>query len=123
YDENLNLIDSHEYEHPLNIGIKVNNITYGGSRRYGLLRDNLSIKPDGPSTINLGQLPQYKTKFGLLQVVFKTSFNLFQILMVFIISMVINGFITNLKICSTQETWSILKSIQMISLNFMSQLI
>src|SRR5690625_3860866 len=46
YDENLNLIDSHEYEHPLNIGIKVNNITYGGSRRYGLLRDNLSIKPD-----------------------------------------------------------------------------
>src|SRR5690625_7779331 len=48
YDENLNLIDSHEYEHPLNIGIKVNNITYGGSRRYGLLRDNLSIKPDGP---------------------------------------------------------------------------
>src|SRR5690625_7338366 len=47
YDENLNLIDSHEYEHPLNIGIKVNNITYGGSRRYGLLRDNLRIKSDG----------------------------------------------------------------------------
>lgn len=48
YDENLNLIDSYEFEHPLNTGIKVNNITYGGSRQYGLLRDSFSIMPDGP---------------------------------------------------------------------------
>lgn len=48
YNESFGLIDSEYFEDELNTGLKIANITYGGSKEKGLLQDSQEIHPDGP---------------------------------------------------------------------------
>lgn len=48
YDEALNMQETVSFFEELNTGLKVNGITYGGSRFAGLLSGTNSIMPDGP---------------------------------------------------------------------------